>query len=896
VTAYLGATGAREVIGWLTGGAPADRIDVGAAGPGFRTLTLRRPGAGARVLDRHALDYAPHERVTVGPAVAAFPADSLVLTNSAGLADALPVPSTATVVVAGEHGVVAGRDGRRLGEDEFDELVRGTGARHLRVLVDGGDPALATGAWSPALRSVLHLHEATFLAVRACAGRLDAGASVLVTVLDGVTDGTPRPFTGLFGGFVKSLALEYPDTPIAASMHERGDARAAVELAAGELSARHLLPVVLHSGGRRLTLRAVTEPAVPGDVPPLSRDSLVVAAGGARGIGAPILAALARRYRPRLVILGSTDLDGYTAADLAVRNEDRAAFIRGLVTGPDRVPVARANARFDRLQEARTIRDNLAELERHCGRGRVTYRRCDLRDTGAVRAVLGDVLAGLPGDVDLLLNIAGTNRASDVATKSRRDFLAVRDLKVHTYLNLKAALAGRPPRRWCNFGSFVGFTGQVGETDYASANDFLYSAAQSAGGGEFTMGWTLWRDIGLGATPVMRAFLAKSNQYSATPTDEGVAHFLAEVADPRARHATVFFGDKERAAITAAVPEYLAFCRAGHAGRAAPAEPAAPAAPARRLPFIDRIERGDGELTAFRRFDLDRDGYLRMHEVHGYPTLPGTFVPELAAEAAVALVPDRVPVVLQDLRLESFLRVYRPDRPETKKIHARLVSADANESVVEVQVLGDVTAPNGTVLAADRLHFAVTVRMRYRPVPGPRWTHWDDDGAERLADPYHADGSLVRLREVFESTTDTRMHPLGRRAALDLDRAAVHRWFPDLLLPSVLLDGLVRVAVLDRVEGRWTPVAIPRHVRRIDLYGPHTDASLSAAGAPVELYVTPADLDLEAERPDNRALAVTADGEVILQVKDIVGAIVGYLDQRTGRFVDRRRFDAGIRD
>src|SRR5262249_10892322 len=159
-----------------------------------------------------------------------------------------------------------------------------------------------------------------------------------------------------------------------------------------------------------------------------------------------------------------------------------------------------ASIRFDRIQQARTATDNLAELRRMCGEDRVRYLPCDLRDPDAVLAALAD----LPGPPDLLLLVAGTNRAAEITTKSRHDFLTVRDVKVHSYLNLKAALAGRPPRRWCNFGSFVGFTGQRGETDYASANDFLTCAAATAGGdGEFTVGWTLWRDTGLGASPIM---------------------------------------------------------------------------------------------------------------------------------------------------------------------------------------------------------------------------------------------------------------------------------------------------------------------------------------------------------------------------------------------------------
>ncbi len=877
MTTYLGATGARELIGWLSG--DADVLELGDHSR--RALSLRRPDADRHVVQRHVLDYAPYPWAAARPPVPLLPDGVLLLTNAPALLAGLPVPPGATVLVADERGISVGPDGPLLTAEELEALTGRGGSGHVRVLADGSHPDLARATWSPALRALLNLHEAAFLTVRACAPRLDAGGSVLAAILDGVAGQVPKPFTGLFSGFVKSLAVEYPRTPIAASLHERAEPADALRVAAAELAARHLLPVVLHTGGRRLTPRAVAEPAVRGEAPALPPDALVVAAGGARGIGAAVLAGLARAHRPRLVILGSTDLDAWTEQDLATGPQDRAAFIRRLVTGPERTTAREASAGFDRLQQARTAAGNLAELRRLCGQDRVRYLPCDLRDPDAVLAALAD----LPGPPDLLLMVAGTNRAGEITTKSRHDFLTVRNLKVHSYLNLKAALAGRPPRRWCNFGSFVGFTGQQGETDYASANDFLTCAA-AGGDGEFTVGWTLWRDTGLGAaSPILRTRLAKSGQYTATPTGEGVAHFLAELADPRSRRATVFFGDKERAAISAVVPDYLPFC----------ALPTAPGPAGRPLPFVDRIRRGERELTAERVFDLDRDGYLAMHQVHGYPTLPGTFVPELAAEAALALVPGRVPVVFEDLRLESFLRIYRTDRPQVKRIHARLFSADETESVVAVRVLSDVIAPNGTVLAADRLHFSVTVRMRDAPVPAPRWTHWDDEGAEPLADPYHAARSPILLSEVFRSTRDTRLHPLGRRAALDLDAAAVRRWFPDLVMPSVLLDGLVRTAVLERHEGRWTPVAIPRYVRRIDLYQSHTDASLAASGEPVELYVTPVEIDLEASQPDNRALAVRPGGEVILQVNDMIGAIVGYFDQPTRRFVDRSGFDRGVR-
>ncbi|MEV4582602.1 KR domain-containing protein [Nonomuraea jabiensis] len=864
----LGAQGARELIAFLEGGGDGTielRPDPGARS---RLIRLTRPTdqdttdhptgptrrddtagqnttagrdtterASGRLLDRHVFELAPDPRRPVRAAPPAVPPDAVVLTNASGYA---------TRLAAG----------------------RGDGvSAHVRVIVDATDPRLRAARWSPPVEDLLDLHERTFMKAKECAPHLNGG-SFVVSVVGGVTEaGVPLPFTGLFTGLVKSLALEFPGADVLATVHQDVPLDEVLATVSAELGARRLIPVTYHAGGLRLTPRAVPTPAPPSEVSPLGPDALVVAAGGARGIGAPILEALAARHRPRLVVLGSSELPDEGGEEL-----DRSAFIRAQVRQGASVP--EANARFDRLGEARQVRRTLAGLERLCGPGRVRYLRCDLRDGAAVERAL----TAVDGPIDLLLNIAGTNRASGVAAKSVADFRAVRDLKVRAYLNLKEATRGREPRLWCNFGSFIGLTGQRGETDYGAANDFLNTSAMNAGG-EFTIGWTLWRDIGLGATPLMRDFLEGSGEFTPTPTEEGVEHFMAELAAAPDAPVTVFFGDKERAAIRAAVPEFLEFSAEAQAQT-------------RPLPYIDRVLRRDGaELVAERTFSMDRDGYLDLHQVRGYPTLPGTFVPELAAQAAVALVPGRVPVVFEDLRLESFLRIYRADRPEVKRLTARLLRADERESVVAVQVLGDVVAPNGVTVARDRVHFSVTVRLRDAPVPGPAWTHWDEHGSRPLRDPYHVPGSEVLLREVFASTTGTRTHPLGRRGRLALDAPALRRWFPDLLVPSVTLDGLVRVAVLERVSGRWTPVAIPRSIRRIDLYGGHTDLTLAALTEPVELYVTPVDLDLEDPEPDNRAIAVASSGEVLLQVKDIIGAVVGYVDQETGEYVDRERFD-----
>ena len=65
--------------------------------------------------------------------------------------------------------------------------------------------------------------------------------------------------------------------------------------------------------------------------------------------------------------------------------------------------------------------------------------------------------------------------------------------------------------------------------------------------------------------------------------------------------------------------------------------------------WIDESAVIDHEAEYERCFDLDRDAYLTEHVVLGHPTLPGTFVTEIAAEAAVELVSGRVPVAFEDI-------------------------------------------------------------------------------------------------------------------------------------------------------------------------------------------------------------------------------------------------------
>ncbi|MFF2952814.1 cytochrome P450 [Kitasatospora sp. NPDC057965] len=869
---------------------------------------------GDRRNERHPLlitRYVPGLTATPGEQVRAevpfWPAEpTVVLTDRPRTVTAAGAPPGTLVLstVPGGPGVRHVPDGEAL-QGLLDEADPRRRIRHIRVITDlsgartvGPEEAAALGA----------LHELVFLTVRQRHEALAegaggaGGASCVGLFLGAMTDRTPHPFTGMFTGLFKVIHLEYaPHCLTYALVTGAREAATGVAQAGRESAYRRGAPSVFYAGGRRLTVTLAEEPGGP--VPPgeaaLGPDGVVVAVGGGRGITAEVLTELARHFRPRVYVLGSNPVDSHPAEYLELDDEafaeGRADYIReqlALRTGRNPAQLGRA---YERIGRARVVRANLRRIAGHSGAHAVHYVPCDVTDPAQVTAAM-DRIHAEAGRIDLLVNAAGLNRSAPIASKSPAEFRQVRDLKVLGYANLKHALRGRPPRAWCNFGSLLGLTGQVGEADYASGNDFLASAAtyhhQVLGSREFTVGWTLWGEVGMGAGELTKAYFEKSGLYSAMSTAEGVHHFLRELNLAEVSPYTVHLGAAERGAVRRLLPGLLdpGAPQADSSVDAPGERPADGAEPA--LPFYlgEVLERTADAVVFERVFDLERDDYLRHHRVGGTPTLPGAFVTEIAFEAASWLVPELKVYAFEDLRFQHFLKVRETDRAGLrKKIRAEVVErrADLGQAVVAVRITQDVVAPNGTVLVEDRPHFEVRVLLAGELPQAPHWRAWHPAAETPVPDPYHVRGSPVRLTDLFVSTTDTRLHPDGRRATYNLELPADHRVFGSFGIPVVLLDGLARTGVLAPVDGDLVPLAAPLGIGRIDVYEHGGDGEVARRYGRLDLYAVLPDAPADGRDAGrgNRFVAVRPDGRVLLQMKELDWTLMGYLDRRTGGFL-----------
>lgn len=885
---YLGAAGGLAVLRELLTRSGRSAVECHAEpDTPVARLDLDIPRSTVDVLDARFTDagsYAPGHRCQVRrhvpelvpapapPSTAGrpfLPPGVVVLTDRAETVDALgPLPADALVLCCAPEPTA--RPGwHHVPAPSPDEVRAALGTRQpgdVRVMVDLAASAPADTCLVEDMPSVEALHDLLFLTLQ----HSDA-ASVIAVLLGGLADGITHPCTGLFTGLVKAAHLESPGTDRFAVVSDTRDAVAGMLVAERESRIPRTLPVVYEVAGCRHVRALVERPVALAEPVPsrLTAESVVVAVGGARGITAELLKALATEFRPKVYVLGSNPLGSYPDSVFEGSDDQFAAgrkeWLREQLRQRPGTTIAALDREHRRMVDARAARANLAAMTAACGAGRVRYLACDVTDPVAVEHAVREI--GEPR-IDLLVNAAGRNNSALLARKDFGEFRGVRDLKLRSHRNLKRALAGIPVGTWCSFGSLLGFFGQVGEADYAAGNDFLATAAEFAaraqGADEVTIGWTLWGGTGMGSGGLVSSYYERQDTYSAMAVAEGIHHFVRELHAPERVPHLVHLGDAEHRTVGDFYPGYLSTSDTSEF-------------------YLRRTVSRERDTAVFEcPMDPETDAFLDGHTVRGHATLPGLFVTEIAAEAALSLRPGLEVIGFTDLTFERFIQV-RGDLPSPpKRIRATVLEATDDLVSVEVRITSDIVV-NGVVATRDKPHF--TCRVLLAPeFTAPGWDEWAPDPDERAApDPYHLPGSPVRLTGPFACTEGTRTHPRGARARFAPPVTPADPVWSRFRMPALLLDGMVRMGVLHPGHDGpgLMPVAVPTAIRRIELYRRANDLAL--ADGDVELYATPGAFGTDGPA-GNRFVATDLDGRILAQVKDVTATVLGRIDTTTGTF------------
>ena len=521
------------------------------------------------------------------------------------------------------------------------------------------------------------VQRAAFKAARRLAARVETGSGVFVTVQDTGGDfglsgrAGIRAWLGGLAGLAKTAAQEWPRVSVRAIDIERGDRD--VETVAAALAAELLegggeLEVGLREDGRRITLETLPEAVRSGD-PIVDSNAVIVVSGGARGVTAAALRALAQRHRPKLAILGRTalEIEPVEYRSFAEPADLQAAIIeRAKATGHQPTP-ASVREELRSVQALREVRQTLADLEK-AGTD-VRYYSVNVRDAKRVNKTLKRVRRHF-GPITGIVHAAGTLADRRLADQTDASFDLVFGTKVDGLHALLAATRADPVRLLVMFSSVAARSGNSGQSAYAMANEVLnkVASAEARRRGERclvrSINWGPWRGGMVDETLVERF---GERGIPLIPLQQGADMFVSELS----------------------------------AAAEGPVEVVIGGAPRQDAPLgASTLSRASMEIAV----GAKSHPFLDSHRVNGVVVVPVVLAIEWFARAAKRCRPDLELAACRNVRVLKGIRLEGFDECEDRFTITSREGGNGSGSVQDLELIGS----SGTVHYTARAEMVST--------------------------------------------------------------------------------------------------------------------------------------------------------------------------------------------
>jgi NAD(P)-dependent dehydrogenase (short-subunit alcohol dehydrogenase family)/acyl carrier protein len=281
------------------------------------------------------------------------------------------------------------------------------------------------------------------------------------------------------------------------------------------------------------------------------------------------------------------------------------------------------------------------------------YLQCDVTDVDAVYK-LGEHLLDKYGGIAGIIHAAGILEDQALATKTEASFLRVYAVKVEGMRNLSELALRSQCQFFCAFSSISGLLGNPGQIDYAAANAAMSSMVNDLRRRRpvmksFAIAWGAWDKVGMAAQTGISDLL-KTAGIGAIEPKEGATAFRNEL----------LFGGQEIEVLLRTLPQAELPLRTS------------------QIPFLNTLlDYSTGNsLDATYLLDLEKDTWLKDHEILGIPVLPATLGIEMMVQAALALFPDACLEGVKGLQIHQAIQI-TSERPTWVNIRARAGSTQA---------------------------------------------------------------------------------------------------------------------------------------------------------------------------------------------------------------------------
>jgi NAD(P)-dependent dehydrogenase (short-subunit alcohol dehydrogenase family) len=404
-------------------------------------------------------------------------------------------------------------------------------------------------------QDAIDVNREAFIAAKKIANRLTQSNGIFVTVQNTGGDfglsgqSGDRVWMGGLPGLVKSALIEWPKASVKAIDIDCG-LRSAAEIA--EAICLELLTggpeteVGLKIDGSRYRLKSYEEPNSEPLNNTIDRDSIVVVSGGARGVTAKALIQLAQKAKPRLVLLGRTELvdEQDFCKSAASDAEIKRALLEEANAKGEKVSPKELGNKAKEILAIREIKANM-EAMRRAG-SEVKYVTVDVLDESRLKSELQKIREEW-GPITGLVHGAGVLADKLIAEKTMDQFDMVFNTKVKGLETLLAATAQDPLKTICLFSSIAGRTGNMGQSDYAMANEVLNKVADAELFNRKgvcvvrSINWGPW-DGGM-VSSLLKDYFAKMG-IPLIPVDIGAQYFVNEIMGGTSEHVEIVVGPK----------------------------------------------------------------------------------------------------------------------------------------------------------------------------------------------------------------------------------------------------------------------------------------------------------------------------------------------------------------
>jgi acyl transferase domain-containing protein len=385
---------------------------------------------------------------------------------------------------------------------------------------------------------------------------------------------------------------------------------------------------------------------------PLSPQSQVfLVSGGAKGITAQCVIKLAQHYQCKFILLGrsSVDPEPVWAEGCSNEGELKKRIMDDFIAKGEKPTPAMVQKKYKAIASRREIDTTLRAIEQ--AGGQAEYLSVDVTDATQLQEQLNTVVERL-GAVTGIIHGAGNLADKRIENKTERDFENVYAAKVAGLENLLRCVSPSQLNYLVLFSSVVGFYGNIGQSDYAIANEILNKSAHLVKRNYpnchvVAINWGPW-DSGMVTAELKKAFAERGIE--TIPIEVGTQMLVDELTQVNQQTMQVVIGS----------------------------------------PLLYIPQSFNSELKKYRiqrRLPLAENPFLQDHVIAGRPVLPATCALTWIANSCEQLYPGYKSFNCQNFKVlkgiifdETLAKEYTLDLQEISKNNVEEIQFDAKIS------------------------------------------------------------------------------------------------------------------------------------------------------------------------------------------------------------------------